>query len=39
MYFLMHTITHPEPDPPTIATFLPAGIVKDRSLKMGFPGT
>lgn len=30
---------YPDPDPPTIAIFLPAGIVNDNPFNIGFPGT
>lgn len=35
----IYLIPYPQPDPPTIATFLPLGIVNDIFLKIDFPST
>lgn len=35
----IYLIAYPQPDPPTIATFLPLGMVNDTFLKIGFPST
>lgn len=32
-------VTHPDPEPPTIAIFFPAGILNDKFCKIGFPSS